>query len=51
MTPMLISRLTHCPGHGQATVVLEDVALRLQLAFLIPMHEAHRLGRILGTSP
>ena len=51
MTPMLISRLTHCPGHGQATVVLEDVALRLQLAFLIPMHEAHRLARTLGISP
>jgi len=48
---MLISRLTHCPGHGQATVVLEDVARRLQLAFLIPMNEAHRLARILGISP
>ena len=51
MTPMLIRRLTHCPGHGQATVVLEDVARRLQLAFLIPMNEAHRLARILGISP
>jgi bifunctional DNase/RNase len=51
MTPMLISRLTHCPGHGQATVVLEDVARRLQLAFLIPMNEAHHLARILGISP
>lgn len=51
MTPMLISRLTHCPGQGQATVVLEDVARRLQLAFLIPLNEAHRLARTLGISP
>ena len=51
MTPMLISRLTHCPGHGQATVVLEDVARRLQLAILIPINEAHRLARLLGISP
>jgi bifunctional DNase/RNase len=48
---MLISRLTHCPGHDQATVVLEDVARHLQLAFLIPVNEAHRLARILGISP
>jgi hypothetical protein len=51
MTPMLISRLPHCPRHGQATVVLEDVARRLQLTFLIPLNEAHRLARTLGISP
>jgi bifunctional DNase/RNase len=51
MTLMLICRLTHCPGYGQATVVLEDMARRLQLAFLIPINEAHRLARILGISP
>lgn len=48
MIQMLICRLTHCPGHEQATVVLEDVDRRLALAFLIPMHEAYRLARVLG---
>jgi len=48
MTQMLICRLTHCPGHEKATVVLEDVARRLQLACLIPMDEAYRLARVLG---
>jgi bifunctional DNase/RNase len=48
---MLICRLTHCPGHGQATVVLEDVTRRSQLGFMIPINEAHRLARILGISP
>jgi bifunctional DNase/RNase len=48
MTQMLICRLTHCPGHEKATVVLEDIDRRLELAFLIPMNEAYRLARVLG---
>jgi bifunctional DNase/RNase len=48
MTQMLICRLTHCPGHEKATVVLEDVDRRLEFAFVIPMHEAYRLARVLG---
>ena len=40
MTQMLICRLTHCPGHDKATVVLEDVDRRLEFAFLIPVNEA-----------
>ena len=48
MTQMLICRLTHCPGHDTATVVLEDVDRRLEFAFLIPVNEAHRLARVLG---
>ena len=48
MTQMLICRLTHCPGHEEATVVLEDVDRRLEFAFLIPMNEAYRLARVLG---
>jgi bifunctional DNase/RNase len=48
MTQMLICRLTHCPGHDKATVVLEDVDRRLEFAFLIPMNEAYRLARVLG---
>ena len=51
MTPMLISRLTHCPGHGQATVVLEDVARRLQLAFLIPNKRGPPSGPDSGDQP
>jgi bifunctional DNase/RNase len=48
MIQMLICRLTHCPGHEKATVVLEDVDRRLEFAFVIPMHEAYRLARVLG---
>ena len=48
MIQMLICRLTSCPGHDKATVVLEDVNRRLELAGLIPMHEAYRLARVLG---
>jgi bifunctional DNase/RNase len=48
MSQMLICRLTHCPGHEKATVVLEDVDRRLEFAFVIPMHEAYRLARVLG---
>jgi hypothetical protein len=48
MIQMLICRLTHCPGHDKATVVLEDVDRRLELACLIPMNEAYRLAQVLG---
>ena len=48
MPQMLICRLTHCPGHDKATVVLEDVDRRLEFAFLIPINEAYRLARVLG---
>ena len=48
MIQMLICRLTSCPRHDKATVVLEDVDRRLDLACLIPMHEAYRLARVLG---
>src|SRR5215467_10213156 len=48
MTQMLICRLTHCPGHDKATVVLEDRDQRLELAFLIPVNEAYCLARVLG---
>ena len=48
MTQMLICRLTHCPGHKTATVVLEDINRRLELAVLIPVNEAGRLARVLG---
>ena len=48
MTQMLICRLTHCPGHDKATVVLEDIDQRLELAFLIPVNEAYCLARVLG---
>ena len=51
MTRMSICRLTHCPGQDRATVVLENLDRRLQLAFLIPMNEAHRLARALGLGP
>jgi bifunctional DNase/RNase len=47
MIQMLICRLTSCPGHDKATVVLEDVDRRLELAGLIPIHEAYRLARVL----
>jgi uncharacterized protein len=48
MIQMLICRLTHCPGHDKATVVLEDIDQRLELALLIPVNEACRLARVLG---
>ena len=48
MTQMLVCRLTHCPGHENATVVLEDVDRRLEFAFVIPMPEAYCLARVLG---
>ena len=44
---MLICRLTSCPGHDKATVVLEEVDRRLELACLIPIHEAYLLARVL----
>ena len=44
---MLICRLASCPGHDKATVVLEEVDRRLELACLIPIHEAYRLARVL----
>ena len=48
MTQMLICRLTHYPGHKTATVVLEDIDRRLELAVLIPVKWAGRLARVLG---
>ena len=48
MIQMLICRLTYCSGHNKATVVLKDVDRQLDLTFLIPINEAHRLARVLG---
>ena len=48
MTQTLICRLTHCPGHKTATVVLEDMDRRLELAVLILAGEVCCLARVLG---
>jgi len=48
MTRLLICRLTHCPGHDKAIVVLEGVGEQLELALLIPVNEAYRLAQVLG---
>ena len=47
MIQMLICRLTSCPRHDKATVVLEEVDRRLEIACLIPIHEAYLLTRVL----
>jgi hypothetical protein len=47
MTAMRVKALRQQPDDG-AIVVLEDVAGRLGLAFLIPINEANRLARIIG---
>jgi bifunctional DNase/RNase len=48
MTHLLICRLTHCPGHDKAIVMLEGVDQQLELALLIPVNEAYCLARVLG---
>lgn len=48
MTLMRVIGLTQNPEAQQATLLLEDLAGRLGLAFFIPMNEANRLARVLG---
>jgi bifunctional DNase/RNase len=48
MTAMRVKALRQQPDGDGAIVVLEDVAGRLGLAFLIPINEANRLARIIG---
>ncbi len=50
MTPMRIRALVPSPDEERAVVVLEDVEQRFQFAFSADLHEAHRLGRAVGSA-
>src|SRR5712691_3541009 len=50
MTPMRIRALVPSPDEERVVIVLEDVEQRLQFAFSADLHEAHRLGRAMGSA-
>jgi len=50
MTPMRIRALLRSPDNERTVIVLEDVERRLQFTFSADLHEAHRLGKALGST-
>ena len=50
MTPMRVLDLSTCRLTGQPALLLEDVARTCRLAFYLPLNEANRLSRALGTA-